>query len=110
MPAWPLAAGLAACVAGRVAAGLAAVVLEVLEQAAASRPIPAAAATLAMTFFTVMLPVEQPAWVCPRPLPPRPKPPPRAGVLRPSCITRPGPAQFGTLSILNPSRAKPWPA
>jgi hypothetical protein len=56
--AWPVAAGLLACVvagaaaaleeAGLEAAGLEVVVLELLEQAAASRPIPAAPMTLAI--------------------------------------------------------------
>jgi hypothetical protein len=52
----PVAAGLAGCEAGGEVAGLALEVLELLEQAAASRPIPATPAAPAIMRFTVTLP------------------------------------------------------
>jgi hypothetical protein len=50
-----LAAGLLACVVAGDAAGLEVAVLEPLEQAVASRPIPAAPAALAIQYLMVML-------------------------------------------------------
>jgi hypothetical protein len=54
--AWPAAAGLLACVVAGDAAGLVAVLLELLEQAVAPRTIPAAHATVMSQFLMVMLP------------------------------------------------------
>jgi hypothetical protein len=60
--AWPVAAGLLAGAADDAAglddvAGLEAVVLEPLEQAATTRPIPAAPAALAIQYLMVMSPL-----------------------------------------------------
>lgn len=84
--AWPAAAGLLACVvagaaaaleeAGLEVAGLEVVVLEPLEQAAISRPIPAAPMALAIRYLIVRLPLRTPLRECPRSTAPRPKPRP----------------------------------
>jgi hypothetical protein len=76
-PAWPVAAGLLACVAAGAAAGLEVAglevaVLEPLEQAAATRPIPAAPTALAIQYLIMMLPLKTtrpgvPAVICAAP-------------------------------------------
>jgi hypothetical protein len=99
--AWPTAAGLLACEAGRDAAGLA---VEVLEQAAASRPIPAAPTAPAITYPMLMLSVRQTAWVCPRPSTPRRKPRPRQVFLPPPRIRAwPGVSALPVLGSSMPS-------
>jgi hypothetical protein len=102
--AWPVAAGLLACVAAADAAALEVAVLEVaglevavlepLEQAAATRPIPAAPATLAIQYFMVMLPLRQPARAGPAAIRAAPEAQPAMGVPSLSLTTHPAPVRF----------------
>jgi hypothetical protein len=109
--AWPVAAELLACVAAGDAAALEVAVLEVavleaagldvdvlepLEQAATTRPIPAAPAALAIQCFMMMLPLRQPARAGPRPSAPRRKPQPVMGVPSLLLTTHPALLWFST--------------
>src|SRR5438105_14079138 len=89
LPAWPVAAGLLGWGAAGDAVGLEVAVLEPLEQAATTRPIPAAPAALAIQYLMVILPLRQPARVCPRPSAPRRKPQPGIGCSSLSPTTHP---------------------
>src|SRR5579862_1156927 len=92
--AWPVAAGLlAGVVAALEEAGLEVVVLEPLEQAPISRPIPAAPMTLAIWCLMVMLPLRTPSGSARGPLNRVPSPG-RMGALS-YCSVRIGPG-FGS--------------
>src|SRR5579859_4409735 len=104
----PVAAGLLAGVlagaaaaleeAGLEVAGLEVVELGLLEQAAASRPIPAMPTALAIQCVTVMLPFGTPLRECPRLRAPRPKPRPDGCAPHPYYAPGPHPVQASRLT------------